>query len=70
MTVAQIERMISRLPKAAQADLVRRLEPKAWRTRFTAVVGKLRRQAGRVRDAEITRVVEEVRQARYASGGH
>lgn len=69
MTIAQIERMISRLPKATQADLVRRLEGKTWRTRFAAVIGKLRRQAGRVRDAEIARVVEEVRQARYASGG-
>ena len=69
MTIAQIERMISRLPKASQADLVRRLEAKTWRTRFAGVIGRIRRQAGRVPDVEITRIVEEVRQAQHASGG-
>ncbi|MEK7768019.1 MAG: hypothetical protein AAB368_17440 [bacterium] len=67
MTSTQIERMISRLPASARASLVRKLEAGTWRTRFTKVIAMLRKQAGRVSDPRITRIVEEVRQARYAS---
>ena len=68
MTTAQIERMISRLPKEAQATLVRKLEAKTWRARFSGVVTMLRSQSGRVSDSKITKIVEEVRQARHVSG--
>lgn len=67
MTTTQIERLIGRLPASKRIQLVRKLEAGTWRTRFAKVIGKIRRQAGQVSDAKITKMVEEVRQARYAS---
>ena len=63
----QLERVVDRLPLPIKIRLVERLERATWAKRLDTVVQVIRSRAKRhpVSDQEITRICEDVRQARY-----
>jgi len=69
MTIAQIEKLIEKLPRKQQFGLAKWLDSRTWLERFNGVVAKFRRRSSRkLREADIRRITEEVRQVRHDSG--
>ena len=69
MTIAQIEKMIEKLPRKQQFGLAKWLDGRTWQERLDGVVARFRRHTSRKITANgIRRITEEVRQARHDTG--
>lgn len=65
----QIIALIQRLPERDRSRLMQELEQKQWAADLEGVVAPIRSRlkGHRITDADIDRIVEEVRQRRYES---
>ena len=69
MTIAQIEKLIEKLPLKQQFGLAKWLDGRTWQERLDGVVARFRRRNIRkVSSVGIRRITEEVRKARHDAG--